>query len=85
MAKERLDVRVTALGLAESRERARADIMSGLVYVDGAVLEEPYIREATHLQEGTVFPLTVPPPSISYFFASILFPFYAANFAARLL
>lgn len=32
-----------------------------------------------------VFPLTVPPPSISYFFASILFPFYAANFAARLL
>lgn len=35
MAKERLDVRVVELGLAESRERARADIMSGLVYVDG--------------------------------------------------
>ena len=41
MAKERLDVRVTALGLAESRERARADIMSGLVYVDGQKATKP--------------------------------------------
>ena len=41
MAKERLDVAVTALGLAESRERARADIMSGLVYVNGQKATKP--------------------------------------------
>ncbi len=35
MGKERLDVRVHALGLAESREKARALIMAGSVYVDG--------------------------------------------------
>ena len=33
--KERLDVILTALGLAESREKAKAIIMSGNVYVDG--------------------------------------------------
>lgn len=36
------------------------DFDRGLVYVDGAALEEPYIREATHLAEGMEFPLTVP-------------------------
>ncbi len=33
--KERLDVILTSLGLAESREKAKAIIMSGNVYVDG--------------------------------------------------
>ena len=33
--KERLDVRMTAEGLAPSREKARAMIMSGNVFVDG--------------------------------------------------
>lgn len=33
--KERLDVILTSLGLAESREKAKAVIMSGNVYVDG--------------------------------------------------
>ena len=36
------------------------DFDAGEVYVDGTALNEPYIREATHLMEGTQFPLTVP-------------------------
>ena len=35
MAKERLDVLLVSRGLAESREKAKAIIMSGNVYVDG--------------------------------------------------
>ncbi len=35
MSKERLDILVHRLGLAESRERAKAEIMSGVIYVDG--------------------------------------------------
>ena len=35
MKKERLDVLLTARGLAASREKAKAVIMSGCVYVDG--------------------------------------------------
>lgn len=35
MAKNRLDVRMTELGYAESRQKAQAVIMSGLVFVDG--------------------------------------------------
>lgn len=35
MAKVRLDVRMAELGLAESRQKAQAIIMSGLVFVDG--------------------------------------------------
>ncbi|MBP3926954.1 MAG: TlyA family RNA methyltransferase, partial [Clostridium sp.] len=33
--KERLDVLLVKNGLAESREKAKAIIMSGIVYVDG--------------------------------------------------
>ena len=33
--KERLDVLLVKRGLAESREKAKAVIMSGIVYVDG--------------------------------------------------
>ena len=36
------------------------DFDSGTVYVDGAALNEPYIREDTYLAEGTEFPFTVP-------------------------
>lgn len=35
MSKTRLDVRLCAMGLFDSRERARAAVMSGIVYVDG--------------------------------------------------
>ena len=35
MGKKRLDVLMVEKGLAESREKAKAIIMSGIVYVDG--------------------------------------------------
>ncbi len=35
MTKQRLDVELTARGLAESRQKAQAMIMAGQVYVDG--------------------------------------------------
>ena len=36
------------------------DFDAGMVYVDGQLLEETYIREPTHLEEGLEFPVTVP-------------------------
>lgn len=39
--KERLDVLITNLGLAPSRERAKALIMEGLVYVNGQKEDKP--------------------------------------------
>ena len=35
MSKKRLDVLLVEQGLAESREKAKASIMAGIVYVDG--------------------------------------------------
>ena len=35
------------------------DFQSGTVYVDGSVLDEPYIKEPTYKDEGTAFPLTL--------------------------
>jgi 23S rRNA (cytidine1920-2'-O)/16S rRNA (cytidine1409-2'-O)-methyltransferase len=40
-ARERLDVRLVALGLAPSRERAQSLIMAGQVLVDGARVDKP--------------------------------------------
>ncbi|MGM9619614.1 MAG: signal peptidase I [Oscillospiraceae bacterium] len=40
------------------------DFTTGAVMVDGEVLQEDYIRELTFLEEGTVFPLTVPEGSV---------------------
>lgn len=39
--KERLDVLVYKLGLAESREKASSQIMSGIVYVNGVKVDKP--------------------------------------------
>ena len=36
------------------------DFDAGVVYVDGAALEEDYIRQPTYLEEGLEFPCTVP-------------------------
>ena len=58
--KERLDVWLVKEGLAPSREKAKAIIMSGIVYVDGEALEEDYIREPTWMSEDLDFPMTVP-------------------------
>ena len=41
MAKQRLDVLVFEQGLAESRERAKTEIMAGLVFVDGQRIDKP--------------------------------------------
>ncbi len=46
--------------IAVEGETVDIDFNAGIVYVDGEALNEPYIREATHLAEGTSFPLTVP-------------------------
>ena len=40
------------------------DFASGSVYVDGKLLDEPYINELTFREEGMDFPLTVPEGSI---------------------
>ncbi len=41
MKKERLDVLLTKMGFFESRERAKAEIMSGTVFVDGQRADKP--------------------------------------------
>ncbi len=41
MKKERLDVLLTQRGLCESREKAKAEIMSGAVFVDGQRADKP--------------------------------------------
>ncbi len=41
MSKERLDVLLVKRGLAESREKAKAILMSGIVYVDGNKEDKP--------------------------------------------
>lgn len=46
--------------VATEGETIDIDFDNGVVYVDGQALEEPYIREATYLSEGTAFPFTVP-------------------------
>lgn len=50
--------------IATGGQTVDIDFETGTVTVDGAVLEEPYIREATYLDEGMTFPLTVPEGSI---------------------
>ena len=47
MAKERLDVLLVSRGLAESREKAKAIIMSGNVYVDGQKEDKAEIGRAS--------------------------------------
>lgn len=46
--------------IATAGQTVDVDFEAGEVYVDGIVLDEPYIRERTYLAEGTQFPLTVP-------------------------
>jgi len=42
--RERLDTRIVALGLAESRERAKGVILAGLVSVDGERITQAGFR-----------------------------------------
>ena len=50
--------------IATGGQTVDIDFVNGAVYVDGLLLDEPYIREPTNRQEGTQFPLTVPEGSI---------------------
>ena len=45
--------------IATEGQTVDIDFESGIVYVDGQALDEPYINTPTNLQEGTTFPLTV--------------------------
>ena len=44
--KERLDILLVQKGLAPSREKARALIMAGIVYVNDSYIEYGYFSEA---------------------------------------
>lgn len=46
--------------VATAGQKVDIDFTSGAVFVDGHLLEEPYIAEPTYLNEGIGFPLTVP-------------------------
>ena len=50
--------------IATGGQTVNIDFAAGAVYVDGLLLDEPYIRELTFRAEGTEFPLTVPEGSI---------------------
>ena len=52
---ETLVKRIVAVG----GQTVDIDFAKGLVYVDGEVLDEPYIKEPTHMEEGVSFPLTL--------------------------
>ena len=65
--KERLDVLLVKKGLASSREKAKAIIMSGIVYVDGIAVDESQYglpngitTSPSSAYEPLVFPQTVP-------------------------
>lgn len=49
--------------IATEGQTVDIDFYEGVVYVDGAALEEDYILEPTWLEEGMEFPLTVPEDS----------------------
>ena len=46
--------------IATEGQTVDIDFDAGVVYVDGTALEEDYIRQPTHLEEGLDFPCTVP-------------------------
>ena len=57
--KKRLDVLLAEKGLAESREKARAMIMSGIVYVDNNKIDKPGTKvdeESSVEIKGNVLP-----------------------------
>ena len=45
--------------IATEGQTVDIDFYSGIVYVDGQALEEPYAYTPTNVEEGMVFPLTV--------------------------
>ena len=45
--------------IATEGQQVDIDFNSGVVYVDGIEIDEPYVNTPTNLDEGTIFPLTV--------------------------
>ena len=45
--------------IADEGQTVDIDFETGEVFVDGVVIDEPYIAELTHREEGMEFPLTV--------------------------
>ena len=58
--KERLDVILVNQGHAPSREKAKAIIMSGNVYVNGQQIDEPYLDQKSFGEPDIDFPYQVP-------------------------
>lgn len=50
--------------IATEGQEVDIDFENGIVYVDGNMLDEPYINEPTYRNEGTDFPQVVPEGSI---------------------
>lgn len=50
--------------IAVGGQEVDIDFQSGVVYVDGIALEEPYTNTPTNLMEGIQFPVTVPQGSV---------------------
>ena len=50
--------------IATGGQTVDIDFAAGEVYVDGVLLDEPYINEPTYTDEGVSFPLTVPEGSV---------------------
>lgn len=50
--------------IATAGQTVNIDFATGSVFVDGKLLDEPYINELTLSEEGTKFPLTVPRGSV---------------------
>lgn len=50
--------------IATAGQTVDIDFATGSVFVDGKLLDEPYINELTLSEEGTKFPLTVPQGSV---------------------
>ena len=50
--------------IATEGQEVDIDFQEGIVYVDGAPLEEPYTKTLTTLKEGNTFPQTVEPGKV---------------------
>ena len=59
-----LDEPIVKRVIAVGGQTVDIDFSTGSVFLDGKLLNEPYINELTFREEGTRFPLTVPEGSI---------------------
>lgn len=60
-AKDRQGKHLVKRIIARGGQTVQIDFETGRVFVDGQLLTEPYIAEATHLAGDLPFPVTVPP------------------------